>query len=132
MSRVIRFAESILVAIVPAEEAVLLRFEPCYGLQSEGIPGVNPSVLWTHTVELTLAEAELDTAPILPATLVSAEVRDPPHLYREHLPLPYQSRGALRFSFTFTTGATWRLTARAATLRVISGRYLRHLRPDEL
>lgn len=127
MSRVIRFAESVWSAATVQADTLLLRLEPCYGLQSEGIPGVDTTTLWVHVVELTLTEAEWTDLPDLPVTLTGAEVRDPPHLYRAHLPLPYQSRGALRFTLQLDSGASWVVQARAANLRVLSGRYLHHL-----
>ncbi len=127
MSRVVRFAESVLVAVVPVGDTLTLHFAPLYALQSEGIPGVNATALWTHTSELSLGEAEAEAAPDLPATILTAEVRDPPHVYREHLPLPYKSRGAIRFSFTLVGGGQWTITARTAELKHLSGRYVQHL-----
>lgn len=131
MSRVIRFAESVLLAATAAADTLTLQFDPCYGLQSEGIPGVDRTTLWLHTVELVLTEAEWTDWPEFPLTLTGAEIRDPPHLYRAHLPLPYQSRGALQFTFHFGESASWRVSARTAVMHVLSKRYLRHLEPAQ-
>lgn len=109
----------------------MVRFSPAWVVQSEGIPGVDSSTLWTQSVELVIEACEMEGAtPELPARLTGGSVEAGGYRHIDMLPVPLESEGYLALSLIFSSGETVALRGAGGRLALEGHpKYVRHLEP---